>query len=88
MSAPVNSRLYTGRIWHSRRLPRAHAFDYQNSPTRDERFPDPYNMGVHAEEFLHDECFADESTQSGKTQTCEEQPDGQAAVETDSRSRY
>lgn len=27
-------------------------------PQRDERFPDPYNMGVHAEEFLYDEQFS------------------------------
>jgi hypothetical protein len=26
-------------------------------PRRDERFPDPYNMGVHAEAFLYDEKF-------------------------------
>jgi len=26
-------------------------------PRRDERFPDPYNMGVHAEVFLYDESF-------------------------------
>ncbi len=37
----------------------AKPFQYQRSPARDERFPDPYNMGVHAEEFLHDERFAD-----------------------------
>ena len=30
---------------------------YDSSPQRDERFPDPYNMGVHAEEFLYDESF-------------------------------
>jgi hypothetical protein len=27
------------------------------APTRDERFPDPYNMGVHAEQFLYDEAM-------------------------------
>ena len=32
-------------------------FHYDSTPRRDERFPDPYNMGVHAEEFLHDETF-------------------------------
>jgi len=39
----------------------ATVFDYAplRSPQRDERFPDPYNMGVHAEEFLYDEKFAD-----------------------------
>jgi len=26
-------------------------------PRRDDRFPDPYNMGVHAEAFLYDESF-------------------------------
>jgi len=30
------------------------AFLYDRTPQRDERFPDPYNMGVHAEEFLYD----------------------------------
>ena len=29
-------------------------------PRRDERFPDPYNMGVNAEVFLYDEKFAPE----------------------------
>jgi hypothetical protein len=28
---------------------------YDGRPKRDERFPDPYNMGVHAELFLYDE---------------------------------
>ena len=32
---------------------------YNKTPHRDERFPDPFNMGVHAEEFLYDEKFAD-----------------------------
>ena len=30
---------------------------YDKRPKRDERFPDPYNMGVHAEAFLYDEQF-------------------------------
>jgi hypothetical protein len=30
---------------------------YDVVPKRDERFPDPYNMGVHAEVFLYDEKF-------------------------------
>jgi hypothetical protein len=30
---------------------------YDKVPKRDERFPDPYNMGVHAEEFLYDPRF-------------------------------
>jgi len=32
-------------------------FVYDKRPRRDERFPDPYNMGVHAEAFLYDEKF-------------------------------
>ncbi len=28
-------------------------FQYQRTPRRDARFPDPYNMGVHAEAFLY-----------------------------------
>ena len=32
-----------------------HQFD--GRPQRDERFPDPYNMGVHAEAFLYDETM-------------------------------
>ncbi|MBB08310.1 MAG: hypothetical protein CMN03_08600 [Roseibacillus sp.] len=35
----------------------AEEFHYDSTPKRDERFPDPYNMGVHAEEFLYDESF-------------------------------
>jgi hypothetical protein len=30
---------------------------YDSKPRRDERFPDPYNMGVNAEVFLYDEKF-------------------------------
>lgn len=30
-------------------------FVFQGAPRRDERFPDPYNMGVNAEVFLYDE---------------------------------
>jgi hypothetical protein len=30
---------------------------FQRAPRRDERFPDPYNMGVHAEAFLYDEKY-------------------------------
>ncbi len=33
------------------------AFVFAPVPQRDERFPDPYNMGVHAEEFLYDPRF-------------------------------
>ncbi len=31
----------------------------EKSPRRDDRFPDPYNMGVHAEQFLNDPGFAE-----------------------------
>lgn len=31
--------------------------EYDRVPRRDARFPDPYNMGVHAEEFLYDPRF-------------------------------
>ena len=30
-------------------------YQYDGSPNRDDRFPDPYNMGVNAEQFLYDE---------------------------------
>ncbi len=33
----------------------AQPFNYDKLPKRDERFPDPYNMGVNAEVFLYDE---------------------------------
>ena len=32
-------------------------FQYDGRPRRDERFPDPYNMGVNAEVFLYDEKY-------------------------------
>lgn len=32
-------------------------FRYDSRPQRDARFPDPYNMGVHAEEFLYNPAF-------------------------------
>ena len=32
-------------------------FVYDGVPKRDDRFPDPYNMGVHAEEFLYNPDF-------------------------------
>ncbi|MBX7207554.1 MAG: hypothetical protein K1X78_04560 [Verrucomicrobiaceae bacterium] len=32
-------------------------FVFDRIPRRDARFPDPYNMGVHAEEFLYDPRF-------------------------------
>lgn len=33
------------------------ALPYDKVPKRDDRFPDPFNMGVHAEEFLYDSRF-------------------------------
>jgi len=35
----------------------ARPFVFDNTPQRDERFPDPYNMGVNAEVFLYDETM-------------------------------
>lgn len=35
-------------------------YSYDGVPQRDERFPDPYNMGVNAEVFLYDEKFPPE----------------------------
>ncbi|MCX6951749.1 MAG: hypothetical protein NTV51_06235 [Verrucomicrobia bacterium] len=35
----------------------AKPYVYPRAPKRDERFPDPYNMGVHAEAFLYEEMF-------------------------------
>jgi hypothetical protein len=35
-------------------------YQYDPKPQRDERFPDPYNMGVNAEAFLYDAKFAPE----------------------------
>jgi hypothetical protein len=35
-------------------------YQYDPVPKRDERFPDPYNMGVNAEVFLYDEKFPPE----------------------------
>ena len=40
------------------RMHSAKPFVFDPKPRRDERFPDPYNMGVHAEVFLYDEKFA------------------------------
>jgi hypothetical protein len=37
------------------RMHSAQPYQYDPVPQRDERFPDPYNMGVHAEVFLYDE---------------------------------
>jgi hypothetical protein len=38
----------------------AKPYEYDRVPRRDERFPDPYNMGVNAEVFLYDEKFPPE----------------------------
>src|SRR5258707_11652079 len=35
-------------------------YQYDPVPRRDERFPDPYNMGVNAEVFLYDAQFPPE----------------------------
>jgi hypothetical protein len=42
------------------RLRSAKPYQYDPKPRRDERFPDPYNMGVNAEVFLYDEKFPPE----------------------------
>ena len=36
----------------------ARPYQFNPTPRRDERFPDPYNMGVNAEVFLYDEQFS------------------------------
>jgi hypothetical protein len=42
------------------RIHSAKPFKFDGFPKRDERFPDPYNMGVNAEVFLYDEKFPPE----------------------------
>ncbi len=37
----------------------AKPFAMDHTPQRDERFLDPYNMGVHAEQFLYDDQYTD-----------------------------
>ena len=47
----------------ARRISRSHSatpYKFDGRPRRDERFPDPYNMGVNAEVFLYDAKFAPE----------------------------
>ena len=39
----------------------AKGFKYDGFPKRDERFPDPYNMGVNAEVFIYDEEYPPEA---------------------------
>jgi hypothetical protein len=48
-SQPVDKPI---QRWHS-----AKPYEYDRRPRRDERFPDPYNMGVNAEVFLYEEKF-------------------------------
>jgi hypothetical protein len=43
-----------------RRQHSAKPYKYDGVPKRDERFPDPYNMGVNAEVFLYDQQFPSE----------------------------
>ena len=43
-----------------RRHHSAHPYQYDRVPKRDERFSDPYNMGVNAEVFLYDQDFPPE----------------------------
>jgi hypothetical protein len=43
-----------------RRLHSTKPYEYDHVPRRDERFPDPYNMGVNAEVFLYDPKFPPE----------------------------
>ncbi len=42
------------------RLHSTKPYEFQRVPKRDERFPDPFNMGVNAEVFLYDEKFSPE----------------------------
>ena len=42
------------------RLHSPQPYQFDRVPKRDERFPDPYNMGVNAEVFLYDETFPPE----------------------------
>ena len=39
----------------------AKGYKFDGFPKRDERFPDPYNMGVNAEVFLYDDTFPPEA---------------------------
>lgn len=47
--AGLPERLHSGKAW-----------TFDGVPRRDERFPDPYNLGVHAEAFLYDPKFSPE----------------------------
>ena len=50
----------TPRLAAIRRHHSAKPYQYDGVPKRDERFPDPYNMGVNAEVFLYDQQFPPE----------------------------
>jgi hypothetical protein len=50
----------TPRATAIRRHHSAKPYQYDGVPKRDERFPDPYNMGVNAEVFLYDQQFPPE----------------------------
>jgi hypothetical protein len=50
----------TPRSTAIRRQHSAKPYQYDGVPQRDERFPDPYNMGVNAEVFLYDQQFPPE----------------------------
>jgi hypothetical protein len=54
------SRGNSGAAKSLQRMHSAKPYQYDKVPRRDERFPDPYNMGVNAEVFLYDEHFPPE----------------------------
>ena len=55
----------TGKLSENSEAPIRHysskPFDFDGTPRRDERFPDPFNMGVNAEAFLYDEEMPSEA---------------------------
>ena len=55
----------TGKLSENSEAPIRHysskPFDFDGTPRRDERFPDPYNMGVNAEAFLYDDEMPSEA---------------------------
>ena len=49
---------HLGKAWEGELIEREYSLEprtFDGVPRRDERFPDPYNMGVNAEVFLYDE---------------------------------
>jgi hypothetical protein len=50
-------RVETAKTIEIRRLHSAKPYQYDGRPRRDERFSDPFNMGVNAEVFLYDPQF-------------------------------